>query len=218
MKTDISSAICCRSQLQVASLRLVPGADLKLTLLRFVREKKWKAVCIVTCVGSLRAVNIRLAGYRKGDVVNNGESQFWYDDSQNFEIVSLVGTLESSTISKVEEDNKLQKNSDIDFPDVYGHIHISIADSKGLVRGGHLMSGCIVYTTAEVMLMETDTMQFSRRPCNMSGYDELYITSREVVSSIDDIIKMITHLIKICFHIFIIIPFRWISSPLTSKY
>jgi predicted DNA-binding protein with PD1-like motif len=159
-----------------------------------------------------------LAGYRKGAVVN-GDSQFWNDESQNFEIVSLVGTLESSSLSQVENEMIVLKNSDIDFNDVYGHIHISVADSTGLVRGGHLMSGCIVYTTAEVVLMEMDTIQFSRRPCSMSGYDELHVSSRNnEVPSIRNIITLIAHFIQNFFQTFIFMPIKWILSPLTSKY
>src|SRR3989344_5948487 len=48
--------------------------------------------------------------------------------NQKFEIVSLVGTLSQDDM----------------------HIHISLADNKGGVIGGHLKEGCIIHTTAEI--------------------------------------------------------------------
>lgn len=92
--------------------------------------------------------------------------------------MSLVGTLEFS--EKPLDTN----NTDIDFPYVYGHIHISIADSTGTVKGGHLMAGCIVYTTAEIVLMELEDLQFSRQYCKHSTYDELHVAPRAVLGSI----------------------------------
>ena len=57
----------------------------------------------------------------------------------HFEIVSLTGTA-----------------------DVNGsHLHISISDSAGKMIGGHLMSGCKVYTMAEIVLQTTDKYEFA---------------------------------------------------------
>ena len=73
-----------------------------------------------------------------------------------FEIIALSGTLDAGG----------------------GHLHLSVADAQGLMRGGHVMSGCIVRTTCELIIGELDDLTFTRAPCALSGYDELAITSR----------------------------------------
>jgi predicted DNA-binding protein with PD1-like motif len=45
---------------------------------------------------------------------------------ERFEIVSLVGTLSTHGL----------------------HLHISLSDKNGKTIGGHLVDGCIIYTTA----------------------------------------------------------------------
>jgi len=70
-----------------------------------------------------------------------------------FEIVSLSGTLDPGV----------------------GHLHIALADSTGKTLGGHLMDGCLVYTTAEVVIGVASSLIFSREYDEDSGYPELVI-------------------------------------------
>jgi predicted DNA-binding protein with PD1-like motif len=63
-------------------LRLLPTQDLKLELEQFMQAQKIKAAAIVTCVGSLAKLHLRLAS-AKDFLVR----------TELFEIVSLVGTL-----------------------------------------------------------------------------------------------------------------------------
>ncbi len=73
-----------------------------------------------------------------------------------FEIIALSGTLDAGG----------------------GHLHLSIADNQGVMRGGHVMPGCIVRTTCELIVGDLESITFLREPCSLSGYDELVITSR----------------------------------------
>ena len=73
-----------------------------------------------------------------------------------FEIVSLVGTL--------------SRNG--------SHLHISVSDSSGYTVGGHLMDGCLVYTTAELVLGVLPEVIYKREPDPKSGYNELTIYPR----------------------------------------
>ncbi|AGR60277.1 TPA: DNA-binding protein [Salmonella bongori] len=73
-----------------------------------------------------------------------------------FEVISLNGTLESGG----------------------EHLHLSIADPCGAMLGGHMMSGCTVRTTLELIIGELTALTFSRQPCAVSGYDELTISPR----------------------------------------
>ncbi|MEQ4675343.1 PPC domain-containing DNA-binding protein [Providencia vermicola] len=73
-----------------------------------------------------------------------------------FEIVSLIGTLEANG----------------------EHLHLSVSDEKGHMRGGHMMPGCSVRTTLELVIGELENIAFTREPCPLSGYEELVVISR----------------------------------------
>lgn len=73
-----------------------------------------------------------------------------------FEVVSLIGTLEAEG----------------------EHLHLAVADEQGHMAGGHVMEGCIVRTTLELVIGELNDVVFSRQPCALSGYDELNVKPR----------------------------------------
>ncbi len=72
----------------------------------------------------------------------------------HFEIVSMTGTVS-----------------------IHGsHIHVAIADGDGATIGGHLVSGCKIYTTAEIILLELEDVVYKRELFeNDSGYEELKV-------------------------------------------
>ena len=75
------------------------------------------------------------------------------DEDGNFEIVSVTGTLSRDGV----------------------HIHISVSDQEGHTIGGHLKDGCIIHTTAEVVLESFDEVEFHREFDSDTGYQELVI-------------------------------------------
>ena len=56
------------------------------------------------------------------------------------------------------------------------HLHMSVADSEGRVLGGHVAHGCIVRTTAEVLLLLLSDWSFTREPDAATGFAELVIS------------------------------------------
>jgi predicted DNA-binding protein with PD1-like motif len=58
------------------------------------------------------------------------------------------------------------------------HLHMSIADAQGRVLGGHVAAGCIVRTTAEILLAVLPNHEFSRELDAGSGYPELVVRAR----------------------------------------
>lgn len=58
------------------------------------------------------------------------------------------------------------------------HLHLALSDPQGAMLGGHMMPGCTVRTTLELVIGELTSLAFSRQPCAVSGYDELVISSR----------------------------------------
>jgi uncharacterized protein len=71
----------------------------------------------------------------------------------HFEIVSLTGTVSDS----------------------YGHLHLAISDKSGKTVGGHLLDENIVYTTAEIAIVELSDLSFERQTDPAYGYAELVI-------------------------------------------
>lgn len=72
-----------------------------------------------------------------------------------FEIVSLVGTLSKGGI----------------------HLHAAVSDEHFQVRGGHIVVGCTVKSTAEIVVIELEEYQLTRSKDEISGYKELRITT-----------------------------------------
>ena len=85
----------------------------------------------------------------------DGETVNQYD--ARYEIVSLTGTLSSNG----------------------SHFHISIASEDGSVIGGHVSYGCLVNTTAEIILVSLDDeYELTREFDETTGYNELVIRQK----------------------------------------
>ena len=64
---SVMSVSPCPSPLTVHPLRLGPGAELKSSLMSYVRENKLEAPFIMTCCGSLTKATLRLASHTPAD-------------------------------------------------------------------------------------------------------------------------------------------------------
>jgi predicted DNA-binding protein with PD1-like motif len=53
------------------------------------------------------------------------------------------------------------------------HLHMSVADARGAVVGGHVLPGCVVRTTAELLIAWLDGWAFTREQDPATGYSEL---------------------------------------------
>ncbi|WP_240410406.1 PPC domain-containing DNA-binding protein [Hymenobacter oligotrophus] len=81
----MQSPTVAKSSMHTLTLRLRPGQDLRQQLMALVKAEGIKAGAMITCVGSLTQVTLRLAN-QEGPTEYRG----------HFEIVSLVGTLAES--------------------------------------------------------------------------------------------------------------------------
>jgi predicted DNA-binding protein with PD1-like motif len=131
------------------AFRLTPGTDLIEALERLTEAHGLRAGCILTGVGSLSQARLRMPGA-------TGEPERFMSFSEPMEIVSLTGTLSPDGL----------------------HVHIALARRDGACVGGHVVSGCIVNTTAEVVIGELVDVEFGRPPDPATGYDELEIRPR----------------------------------------
>lgn len=55
------------------------------------------------------------------------------------------------------------------------HLHMAVSDAEGTVSGGHVAPGCIIRTTAEVLLALLPGQRFTRETDTATGYAELVI-------------------------------------------
>jgi hypothetical protein len=60
------------------------------------------------------------------------------------------------------------------------HLHMSVADQHGQVMGGHVAHGCIVRTTAEVLLVLLPEWSFRRELDPATGFAELVVSRRDL--------------------------------------
>ncbi len=80
--------------------------------------------------------------------------EYFNEYEGHFEIVSMTGTVS-----------------------IHGsHLHVAISDGDGVTIGGHLVEGCRIYTTAEMVIAEFEDVVYKRELyANDSGYEELTV-------------------------------------------
>jgi predicted DNA-binding protein with PD1-like motif len=135
--------------MRTLAVRLTPGTDLKAELARLTEAHALRAGFILTCVGSLTRARLRMPGAP-------GAAEVYRTFDEPMEIVSLTGTLSP------------------DGP----HLHISLSRADGACLGGHLASGCLVHTTAELVIGELTDVEFRRELDPVTGYAELTVLPR----------------------------------------
>ena len=97
-------------------------------------------------------------------------------------ILSAVGCLSKLTSRLSDGKSILEKIGQFEIVSITGtlsedgvHIHISVSDELGNTIGGHLKDGCIINTTAEIVLESFDNIKFIREYDDNTGYNELVI-------------------------------------------
>jgi len=97
-------------------------------------------------------------------------------------IISCVGSLRRYCLRFANEQAPATRNGYFEIISLAGtvsrngsHLHIAVADNTGATIGGHLLHGCTIYTTAEIVLAQSGTYVFKREPDPDSGFKELWI-------------------------------------------
>ena len=153
-------------RLKAHAFRLNPDDSLKDSLKQYAqvifareREQGIESLFMITAVGSLKDVTLRLANASKtpsgidstDDKNDDCQNDIRRWSNQRFEIVSLVGTFS---------------------PKGDCHLHLSISNANGETFGGHLIEGKI-FTTCEVVLGTAEKVSFPREFDETTGYNEL---------------------------------------------
>jgi uncharacterized protein len=99
-------------------------------------------------------------------------------------IISAVGSVKEYVIRVSDGSSVISGNENREIVSLSGiltkdgiHVHLSLSGLDGRVIGGHLMEGCLVNTTLEVVLMSLED-DLTREFDSDTGYKELVIKKR----------------------------------------
>jgi predicted DNA-binding protein with PD1-like motif len=97
-------------------------------------------------------------------------------------VVSAVGSLSRAQLRYADAPRGTALDGPLELLSLSGtlsrdgpHLHASVADAAGRVSGGHVLRGCTVRTTAELVLALLPGWQFGRAPDAATGFLELVV-------------------------------------------
>lgn len=98
-------------------------------------------------------------------------------------VLSLVGSLSSASLRFAGHDSATRLEGPFEIVSATGtvgrggcHIHVSVADGTGTTYGGHLVDGCSVLTTVELVILDlSQTWIFERKLDQQTAYNELVV-------------------------------------------
>ena len=100
-------------------------------------------------------------------------------------VVSGVGSLRHATLRFANRETYTEYDDFFEIVSITGvvsvhgsHLHLSISDGDGKTIGGHLVSGCKIYTTAEIVILAFSNLTYNREFAEDSGYEELVVYAR----------------------------------------
>lgn len=100
-------------------------------------------------------------------------------------VLAGVGSLRPARVRLAGANAPMQLDGDLELLGLSGtiavngvHLHLSVSDAEGRVIGGHAAEGCIVRTTAEVLLQLLPGWDFRREADAHTGWAELVIRRR----------------------------------------
>jgi uncharacterized protein len=100
-------------------------------------------------------------------------------------IATCVGSLTNYNIRFANEPNGSTGNGHFEIISLTGtvstngsHLHIGISDSTGKTLGGHLLQGCTIYTTAEIVLQSSNNFIFKRAKDGSTPWEELQVEKK----------------------------------------
>ena len=100
-------------------------------------------------------------------------------------VLSGIGSLSTAGLRFAGADQPRRLTGDMEILSLSGsvanngsHLHMALSTATGEVMGGHVAPGCIVRTTAEVLLALLPEWEFARESDAATGYDELVVRAR----------------------------------------
>jgi predicted DNA-binding protein with PD1-like motif len=97
-------------------------------------------------------------------------------------ILTCVGSLSKAALRYAKKPKAELITGDMEILSLVGtlspdgpHLHLTVGDADGNTRGGHVMDGCIVRTTCELVIGALAGIHFTREHDPATGYEELVV-------------------------------------------
>ncbi|RSZ60804.1 DNA-binding protein [Massilia atriviolacea] len=101
-------------------------------------------------------------------------------------VLQGIGSLRGARLRLAGASDATEVEGDIEILTLAGslspdgpHLHMALADAAGRVVGGHVLAGCTIRTTAEILVALLPAHRFTREPDAASGFDELVVHSHD---------------------------------------
>ncbi|MDN5347782.1 MAG: uncharacterized protein PWP65_1346 [Clostridia bacterium] len=139
--------------------RFRPGDDLLNALENLAREAGLTSGIILSGVASLRKAVLRNPKGFLTEFPITEEYRYAAEIEGPLELTNLTGNIATGADGRVI---------------VHAHATVSAGEKGGAAWGGHLLPGCIIYTTAEVVLAGLEGMKLCRREDDLTKGEELF--------------------------------------------
>ena len=120
------------------------------------------------------------------------ESHCKAGDAGGYFVLSGIGSLHDPRIRFAGEDEARVLRGPFEVVCLQGtitvdgaHLHVVVSDSRGRVLGGHLASGSLVRTTAEILLVRPDGWRLGRQHDPDTGFAEFIVRPEPAARRLD---------------------------------
>lgn len=100
-------------------------------------------------------------------------------------IMTCVGSLTQANLRYANQPEGTKSNGHFEIVSLVGtisvngsHIHLSMSDSLGITKGGHLLNENLIYTTAEIVIGESKNHVFTRQKDGSTPWEELQVKKK----------------------------------------
>ncbi|MEZ4756928.1 MAG: DNA-binding protein [Flavobacteriales bacterium] len=111
------------------------------------------------------------------------ELERWCSDNalEAAAVISAVGSVSRAELRMAGRSEGTTLTGDMEVCALSGtlsrhglHLHLAVSDADGRMAGGHLLAGCLVRTTLELVVQEIGGVRFLRRTDERTGHLELF--------------------------------------------
>ncbi len=144
---------------RVLAIRMAPGDDLFGTTLKICREKGVKAGVILSVAASLQKAVLRNVWRFPDPFPITDECRIFTPVNGPLELLQMSGN-----ITQTEKGE----------PYLHAHVTISLGRPEATCFGGHLVEGCIIFSTCEMMIAELENVALMRLMDQHTRVGEVY--------------------------------------------
>ncbi|OGL58187.1 MAG: hypothetical protein A3J27_00900 [Candidatus Tectomicrobia bacterium RIFCSPLOWO2_12_FULL_69_37] len=144
---------------RVLCIRMAPGDDLYGTTLKICREKGVKAGVIVSAAASLQKAVLRNVWKFPDPFPITDDCRIFTPVNGPLELLQMSGNITQTEGGE---------------PYLHAHVTISLGRPEATCFGGHLVEGCTIFSTCEMVLAEISGVAFMRLMDQHTRVGEVY--------------------------------------------